>query len=46
MKIGFVLVPGYALMSLASAVEPLRAANIWRERRSTVFPSIRTPEAS
>lgn len=27
MKIGFILVPGYALMSLASAVEPLRAAN-------------------
>jgi len=27
MRIGFVLVPGYALMSLACAVEPLRAAN-------------------
>lgn len=27
MKIGFILTPGYALMSLASAVEPLRAAN-------------------
>ncbi|MFT4013941.1 MAG: GlxA family transcriptional regulator [Paracoccus sp. (in: a-proteobacteria)] len=27
MEIGFLLLPGYALMSLASAVEPLRAAN-------------------
>ncbi|RWB66316.1 MAG: GlxA family transcriptional regulator [Mesorhizobium sp.] len=27
MSIGFILIPGYALMSLASAVEPLRAAN-------------------
>ncbi len=27
MRIGFILTPGYALMSLASAVEPLRAAN-------------------
>lgn len=26
-SIGFILTPGYALMSLASAVEPLRAAN-------------------
>lgn len=26
-KIGFILTPGYALMSLATAVEPLRAAN-------------------
>lgn len=27
MRIGFILTPGYALMSLAAAVEPLRAAN-------------------
>ena len=27
-RIGFILVPGYALMSFASAVEPLRAANL------------------
>lgn len=32
MKISFILVPGYALMSLASAVEPLRAANHLAER--------------
>lgn len=27
-RIGFILVPGFALMSFASAVEPLRAANL------------------
>jgi transcriptional regulator GlxA family with amidase domain len=27
-RVGFILVPGYALMSFASAVEPLRAANL------------------
>lgn len=27
-KIGFILIPGFALMSYASAVEPLRAANL------------------
>lgn len=27
-KVGFILVPGFALMSYASAVEPLRAANL------------------
>lgn len=27
-RIGFILTPGYALMSLTSAVEPLRAANL------------------
>ncbi|MFN3823395.1 MAG: GlxA family transcriptional regulator [Pseudorhodobacter sp.] len=32
MSIGFILTPGYALMSLASAVEPLRAANHLAER--------------
>ena len=32
MKIGFILTPGYALMSLASAVEPLRAANHLADR--------------
>lgn len=34
-RIGFILVPGYALMSFASAVEPLRAANLLAGR--TVF---------
>ncbi len=28
MRVGFILTPSYALMSLASAVEPLRAANL------------------
>lgn len=27
-KIGFILIPGFALMSYASAIEPLRAANL------------------
>jgi transcriptional regulator GlxA family with amidase domain len=36
MKIGFILTPGYALMSLASAVEPLRAANHLAGR--TLYP--------
>lgn len=36
MKIGFILIPGYALMSLASAVEPLRAANHLAGR--TLYP--------
>ncbi|TKW64859.1 MAG: GlxA family transcriptional regulator [Paracoccus denitrificans] len=27
-RIGFILVPGYSLMSMAAAVEPLRAANL------------------
>ncbi|EJZ19359.1 AraC family transcriptional regulator, partial [Rhizobium sp. Pop5] len=27
-EIGFILIPGFALMSYASATEPLRAANL------------------
>jgi transcriptional regulator GlxA family with amidase domain len=30
--IGFLLVPGFALMSYASAIEPLRAANLFADR--------------
>ncbi len=33
MRIGFLLIPGFALMSYASAVEPLRAANTLSGRR-------------
>lgn len=32
-RIGFILLPGFALMSFASAVEPLRAANLLAGRR-------------
>jgi transcriptional regulator GlxA family with amidase domain len=41
-KIGFLLMPGYALMSCASAVEPLRAANLLARRRlyDMVFLSV------
>ncbi len=28
LRIGFILIPGYSLMSMAAAVEPLRAANL------------------
>lgn len=38
MNIGFVLIPGYSLMSLASAVEPLRAANHLAEK--TLYPCL------
>lgn len=31
-RIGFVLIPGYALMSTAAAIEPLRAANLLASR--------------
>ncbi len=31
-KIGFILIPGFALMSFASATEPLRAANLFAGR--------------
>ena len=31
-RIGFILTPGYSLMSVASAVEPLRAANLLAEQ--------------
>ena len=36
-RYGFLLLPDYALMSTASAVEPLRAANLLggRDRKST-----------
>ncbi len=32
-KVGFLLVPGFALMSYAAAIEPLRAANLLSGRR-------------
>jgi transcriptional regulator GlxA family with amidase domain len=31
--VGFLLIPGFALMSYASAIEPLRAANVLSERQ-------------
>lgn len=33
LRVGFLLIPGYALMSHASALEPLRAANLLSGRR-------------
>jgi transcriptional regulator GlxA family with amidase domain len=43
--IGFLLVPGFALMSYASAIEPLRAANVLTGRNLYCWRHISTGEA-
>jgi AraC family transcriptional regulator, glycine betaine-responsive activator len=48
-KIGFILVPGFALMSYASATEPLRAANLIAGRdiyRLSLFSAEASPVCS
>ncbi len=48
--IGFLLIPGFALMSYASAIEPLRAANVFAGRELyrwlNISPGDRTATAS
>jgi len=44
-SVGFLLIPGFALMSYASAVEPLRAANILAGRELYRWRHISTGEA-
>lgn len=45
-RFGFILLPGFALMSYASAVEPLRAANLLANRRLYSWSAYSSPAGS